>query len=132
MYDLLTKIPDGLNELKTLLETHIYNQGIAAIEKCSEAALNVNKSLLNAQFYNLHLKDPKLYVQTILDVNKKYDILVLRAFHNDKGFVAALDKPCGKFINNNAVTKLSNSSSKSPELLARYCDTLLRKRFVFI
>ena len=44
MYDLLTKIPDGLNELKNLLESHIYNQGIAAIEKCSEAALNVNKS----------------------------------------------------------------------------------------
>jgi cullin 1 len=75
-----------------------------------------------------HLKDPKLYVQTILDVHKKYDVLVLSAFHNDKGFVAALDKACGKFINNNAVTKLSNSSSKSPELLARYCDTLLRKR----
>lgn len=34
---------------------------------------------------------------------------------------------CGKFINNNAVTKHANSSSKSPELLARYCDLLLKK-----
>ena len=45
MYDLLTKIPDGLNELKILLETHIFNQGTAAIEKCSEAALNVKEMI---------------------------------------------------------------------------------------
>jgi cullin 1 len=38
-----------------------------------------------------------------------------------------LDKACGRFINNNAVTKKTNSSSKSPELLARYCDILLKK-----
>ena len=35
---------------------------------------------------------------------------------------------CGRFINNNAVTKMAQSSSKSPELLARYCDSLLKKR----
>ncbi len=66
-------------------------------------------------------------MQTILDVHRKYDILVLSAFHNDKSFVAALDKACGRFINNNAVTKKTNSASKSPELLARYCDFLLKK-----
>jgi len=33
----------------------------------------------------------------------------------------------GKFINNNSVTRQVNSSSKSPELLARYCDLLLKK-----
>ncbi len=38
---------------------------------------------------------------------------------------------CGRFINNNAVTKMVQSSSKSPELLARYCDSLLKKRCVF-
>ena len=66
-------------------------------------------------------------MQTILDVHKKYNNLVENAFHTDKGFVAALDKACGRFINANAVTKKSNSSSKSPELLARYCDFLLKK-----
>lgn len=111
MYDLVAKIPDGLVELKRLLETYIYNQGMEAIEKCCDASIN----------------DPKVYVTTILDVHKKFDLLVLSAFHNDKGFVAALDKACGRFINNNAVTKKCNSSSKSPELLARYCDLLLKK-----
>ena len=77
------------------------------------------------------LQDPKdggkLYVSTILDVHKKYNALVLTAFTNDIGFVAALDKACGKFINLNSVTKHANASSKSPELLAKYCDHLLKK-----
>ncbi|MGH0132092.1 UNVERIFIED_CONTAM: hypothetical protein FKN15_027713 [Acipenser sinensis] len=111
MYNLVSRITDGLGELKKLLETHIHNQGLAAIEKCGETALN----------------DPKMYVQTILDVHKKYNALVMSAFNNDAGFVAALDKACGRFINNNAVTKMAQSSSKSPELLARYCDSLLKK-----
>ena len=67
-----------------------------------------------------------MYVSTILDVHKKYNALVLTAFTNDSGFVASLDKACGKFINNNSVTR-PNASSKSPELLAKYCDHLLKK-----
>lgn len=106
-------------------------------------------------FYFFLFQDPKIYVQTILDVHKKYNALVMSAFNNDAGFVAALDKvrvlscfslalsvlncllqlktcsflqACGRFINNNAITKMAQSSSKSPELLARYCDSLLKKR----
>lgn len=45
MYNLVSRITDGLGELKKLLETHIHNQGLAAIEKCGEAALNVRRTL---------------------------------------------------------------------------------------
>jgi cullin 1 len=72
-------------------------------------------------------QDPKVYVSTVLAVHKKYNALVLTAFNNDSGFVAALDKACGRFININAVTKSANASSKSPELLAKFCDHLLKK-----
>merc|ERR1719186_632891 len=111
MFQLVSRIPDGLGELRNLLENHITNQGLAAIEKLGQEALN----------------EPKIYVSTILEVHKKYNALVLTAFNNDSGFVAALDKACGKFINNNAVTRLAAQSSKSPELLAKYCDLLLKK-----
>jgi len=111
MYTLVARIPDGLGELRALLESHISNQGLSAIDKCGDAAAN----------------DPKLYVSTILEVHKKYNALVLTAFNNDSGFVAALDKACGKFINQNAVTKVASSSCKSPELLAKFCDLLLKK-----
>lgn len=110
MFRLVTRIPEGLNEFRTLLETHICNEGLSAIDKCGETAT-----------------DPKVYVNTILDVHGKYNALVTCAFQSDSGFVAALDKACGRFINCNGVTKQANSSSKSPELLARYCDLLLKK-----
>ncbi|XP_059083159.1 cullin-1-like [Tigriopus californicus] len=111
MYQLVSRIDNGLGHLKSLLENHINQQGLSAIEKLGDEALN----------------DPKLYVSTILEVHKKYNALVLTAFTNDTGFVASLDKACGKFINNNAVTKRANASTKSPELLAKYCDHLLKK-----
>ncbi|XP_063226360.1 cullin-1 isoform X2 [Bacillus rossius redtenbacheri] len=111
MFQLVARILNGLGELRTLLEVHITNQGLAAIDKCGETANS----------------DPKVYVNTILEVHKKYNALVLTAFKNDSGFVASLDKACGRFINSNAVTKQANSSSKSPELLAKFCDLLLKK-----
>ena len=45
MYMLVSRISDGLGELKTLLETHIYTQGQAAIERCGDSALNVSWTL---------------------------------------------------------------------------------------
>ena len=42
MYQLVSRIPDGLGELRSLLESHITYQGTAAIEKCGESALNVS------------------------------------------------------------------------------------------
>merc|ERR1712038_245990 len=111
MFSLVSRIPDGLGELRNLLENHITAQGLAAIEKLGDDALN----------------EPKVYVSTILEVHRKYNALVLTAFNNDSGFVASLDKACGKFINNNAVTKLASQSSKSPELLAKYISLLLQK-----
>jgi len=61
-----------------------------------------------------------------LQVHKKYNDLVTGAFKNDPGFVAALDKACRRFINDNAITR-KEGTSKSPELLAKYCDSLLKK-----
>ena len=111
LYSLVSRVSEGLTSLKGLLENHITAQGNQAIEGCLEAASN----------------DPKVYVTTILDTHKKYSNLVQEAFTGEAGFVAALDKACAKFINKNAVTEQVNSSTKSPELLARFCDVLLKK-----
>ena len=42
MYSLVARIPDGLGELRVLLENHICNQGLNAIEKCGDQAFNVS------------------------------------------------------------------------------------------
>lgn len=102
MYNLVSRITDGLGELKKLLETHIHNQGLAAIEKCGEAALNVGRpqqrsaAAPHSRSPSVSPQDPKVYVQTTLDVHKKYNALVMSAFNNDAGFVAALDKVGGQ------------------------------------
>ncbi len=66
-------------------------------------------------------------MEVILKVYKKHNDLVVHAFRNDSGFVASLDKACRRFINDNAVCKSAKSASKSPELLARFTDLLLKK-----
>ena len=111
MYQLVNRVPNGLEELKKLLEKHIADQGRSAIERCGDSTLI----------------DPKIYVSTILDVHKKYAQLTQTSFSNDPGFVAALDKACRQFINKNKVTDDAKNTNKSPELLVKYCDLLLKK-----
>jgi len=111
MYTLLSRIPRGLEPLRTTLERHVQTVGLQAVQTIGTTALN----------------DPKLYVETLLRVFKKYNDLVSGAFRSDSGFVASLDKACRRFINDNAVTTVAKSSSKSPELLARFTDLLLKK-----
>ena len=45
MYQLVSRIPDGLTELRTLLEDHITQQGLSAIEREGESAHNDPKVL---------------------------------------------------------------------------------------
>ncbi|KAG7173036.1 Cullin-1-like [Homarus americanus] len=113
MYQLVSRIPDGLRELRTLLEQHITNQGLAAIDRCGDSAVN----------------DPKIYVQTILEVHRKYNSLVLTAFNNDTGFVAALDKACGRFINNNSVM-IVFKYIEDKDVFQKFYSKMLAKRLV--
>lgn len=46
MYQLVARIPNGLGELRNLLEGHIANQGLGAIDKCGDSAVNV-RSLID-------------------------------------------------------------------------------------
>ncbi|CAF3045733.1 unnamed protein product [Rotaria socialis] len=111
LFKLTNRIPNATNELKKIVENHIYEMGINTIERVSGTAIN----------------DPKVYIETVIDIHKKFLKLVQESFNGEQGFTAALDKACGKFINNNVVTQSAGSTTKSPELLARYCDALLRK-----
>lgn len=111
MYTLCDRVENGLDELRLALEKHIARQGEAALDKIADVAIN----------------DPKQYVSTILEVHKRYHSLVTCSFKNEPGFVQALDKACTSFINRNSITRKANTTSKSPELLARYCDLLLKK-----
>lgn len=64
-------------------------------------------------------------MENLLAVYKKYKQLIQDIFKGDQNFMGALDKACSSVINyrNNQ----GRSPCRSPELLAKYCDTLLKK-----
>lgn len=113
MYNLLRRLPggSGLEPLRDGFEMHVRKAGLAAVEKISPEGSDA--------------PDAKEYVKALLAVHSTYNDLVTNAFANDTEFVKSLDKACREFVNRNKVCKVT--SSKSPELLAKYCDSLLKK-----
>ncbi|THV03349.1 Cullin-domain-containing protein [Dendrothele bispora CBS 962.96] len=111
MYALLSRIPEGLEPLRKRFEQHVKQSGLSAISKISgEGSTDI---------------DPKIYVDALLDVHRKNSETVTRSFKGEAGFAASLDKACREFVNRNAAT--GTSSTKSPELIAKHADMLLRK-----
>ncbi|KAH6634455.1 Cullin [Chaetomium sp. MPI-SDFR-AT-0129] len=110
MYSLLSRIPDGLDPLRTKFETHVRNAGLAAVAKVASDADKL---------------EPKVYVDALLEIHTQYQGLVKRAFRDEPEFTRSLDNACREFVNRNDVCK--SGSNKSPELLAKYTDVLLRK-----
>ncbi|KAK7040956.1 ubiquitin ligase (cullin) of SCF [Paramarasmius palmivorus] len=114
MYALLSRIPEGLEPLRKRFEAHVKQSGLAAITK-----------LVGEGGQNTENMEPKVYVDALLAVHKKNAEVVTRSFRGEAGFAASLDKACREFVNRNAAT--GTSSTKSPELIAKHTDLLLRK-----
>ncbi|GAB7349008.1 hypothetical protein MBLNU459_g7981t3 [Dothideomycetes sp. NU459] len=110
MYKLLARIPEGLDPLRTRFESHVLRAGNAAVEKVAAAGDSV---------------DPKTYVDALLEVHSKYSDLVTYAFNGESEFVRSLDNACRNYVNRNAICK--SGSTRSPELLSKHADTLLKK-----
>ncbi|KAI9811869.1 MAG: hypothetical protein M1827_005220 [Pycnora praestabilis] len=110
MYKLLSRITDGLDPLRNRFETHVRKAGLAAVEKVAAEGENM---------------EPKVYVDALLEVHTQYQNLVNQAFTGESEFVRSLDNACREFVNRNKVCK--SGTTKSPELLAKYTDTLLKR-----
>jgi cullin 2 len=67
---------------------------------------------------------PQYFVENLLQVHKQHFALIKEVFNGDQSFIGALDKACAAVINHRVNSKLP---CRSPELLARYCDGLLKK-----
>ncbi|RKF53856.1 Cullin-1 [Golovinomyces cichoracearum] len=110
MYSLLSRITDGLEPLRTKFEAHVRKAGLMAVAKVCEDAEKL---------------EPKVYVDALLEIHDQYQSLVKQAFKDEPEFTRSLDNACREFVNRNQVCK--SGSNKSPELLAKYSDTLLKK-----
>ncbi|KAG7210335.1 hypothetical protein KM043_011873 [Ampulex compressa] len=105
-YALLRPLPFGLAPLVQKLTQHITQQGLQAIGPL--------------QGENVHTQ----FVESMLDVHSKYSDLIKDVFKSDQAFIGALDKACSAVVNYRPVPK---QPARAPELLAKYCDSLLKK-----
>lgn len=107
MYKLLKPIDGGLKTLIQQVQTHITQVGLDAIKQVSNSD-----------------NPPKTFVESFIQVYKKHSELITNIFNGDQLFVSALDKACSAIINHRLNPQ---QPCRSPELLAKYCDSLLRK-----
>ena len=110
MYRLLQRIQGGLDPLRTRFETHVRKAGEDAVEKVAADGESL---------------EPKIYVDALLEVHSRYASLVNEAFAGESEFVRSLDSACKEFVNRNKIC--STSTTRSPELLAKYSDNLLKR-----
>jgi cullin 1 len=110
---LLSRVPEGLEALQGKFEEHVKRAGLAAVSK-----------LVDERGTIIHSLNPEMYVNALLDVHRNNAEMVSRGFLGEAGFVVSLDKACREFVNRNAAT--GSLSTKSPELLVRHIDMLLR------
>ena len=116
MYTLLSRFQEGLKLFRKKFEAHVKLSSLSAIEKLVS---QTGATAANAEV------DPKAYVNALLEVYHKNSETVNISFKGEAGFAATLDKACQEFVNRNAAT--GGSSTKSPELIAKHLDMLLRK-----
>lgn len=106
MYQLLSPINGGLLELVREVEEHIKRIGLAAVKDIT------NESA------------PGQFVDAVLEVHTRYSELIHSVFSGDQKFIGALDKACAAIVNYRPSPRVQ---CRFPELVARYCDTLLKK-----
>ncbi|EFN72643.1 Cullin-5 [Camponotus floridanus] len=136
MLKLMDRVPDGVSPMLRNLEEHIASAGLTDMM----AAVDVIT------------QDSEKYVERLLDLFHRFSTLVKEAFDDDPRFLTARDKAYKLVVNDATVFKLelptrqgsgiSSASvlnnrpitnnnglaeSKCPELLANFCDMLLRK-----
>ena len=105
MYRLLKPIHGAQQVLLDEIQNHVKQQGLEAI-----SGLQGDSTATD-------------FVENVLAVHKKYRGLITGVFQGDQAFVGAMDKAMTAVINH----RQPKMASKSPELLARYCDSLLKK-----
>jgi len=106
IYPLLRSVKDGIGILIAELLEHIKAQGLETVR--------------GLKGENVHIQ----FVESMLAVHKKYKELIQDVFHGDQNFIGALDKACSSVVNHRPNPKMA---CRSPEMLAKYCDSLLKK-----
>jgi cullin-5 len=121
IYRLAHRTPNGSKVIKETLFHYIRREGLdQMIQNANDVTSDCDK-----------------YVEQLLEMHGRFTTLIEKAFNNDSKYLTERDKAFKEIVNNTEVFKLDVSKnykgpieSRSPELLAIYCDQLLRKSAV--
>ncbi|KAJ0022736.1 hypothetical protein NQD34_014870 [Periophthalmus magnuspinnatus] len=105
MYTLLRAVSNGLPHMIQELQVHIHNEGLRGTSNLSQENM------------------PTQFVESVLEVHSKFVQLINTVLNGDQHFMSALDKALTSVVN----YREPKSICKAPELLAKYCDNLLKK-----
>lgn len=133
LYNLMQRDFALLPKLAKKFELYVKTAGeneiseILSIQKANFMNEGNGKRPINVQ----QLLSPKEYIKKLIEVHDTFNKITENCFENDPLFTKALDNACKAFVNSNefALPKgsLKSATSKSPEMLAKYCDQLLKK-----
>ncbi|GAB5592584.1 hypothetical protein Unana1_07484 [Umbelopsis nana] len=106
-YNLLLRVPNGLKPMLVMYENYVAQRGKAILEKLGNSVA----------------KDPKSYVELLLELHNKFYALNKDTFSSNPTFTAAVDKAFRTIVNDTT----TNPNANGPEILARYCDMMLKR-----
>lgn len=129
MYKLLSRVPSTLEPLADSLKRYIENDAVKVIEEIKKGgeSTNANDEEAGKPRKPNGPVNPKVYIHSLIAVYLKFNDVVNGAFQKDPIFIRALDNACKNFVNKNSIAMINpKSSSKTPEILARYADAFMR------
>uniref|UniRef100_A0A2N9EC38 Cullin family profile domain-containing protein n=1 Tax=Fagus sylvatica TaxID=28930 RepID=A0A2N9EC38_FAGSY len=113
MYRLYHKIPKGLDPVSTIFKQHVTAEGTALVQQAEDAA--------SSQAANGAGVQEQVLVRKIIELHDKYMTYVNDCFLNHSLFHKALKEAFEVFCNKTV------GGSSSAELLATFCDNILKK-----
>lgn len=116
MYRLFHQIPKGLEPVALIFRQHVTDEGMALVKQAEDAASNKKaekKDMVGAQ--------EQAFVRKVIELHDKYLQYVNDCFVNHSLFHKALKEAFENFCNKGV------GGSTSAELLATFCDNLLKK-----
>ncbi|KAH9615393.1 hypothetical protein KSS87_019632, partial [Heliosperma pusillum] len=103
MYRLYSKVPKGLEPIGSIFKQHITDEGTALVQQAEDAALS------------------KVFIRKVIELHDKFMAYVTDSFQSHTIFHKALKEAFEVFLNKGV------SGSSSAELLATFCDNILKK-----
>uniref|UniRef100_A0A803KZQ6 Cullin family profile domain-containing protein n=1 Tax=Chenopodium quinoa TaxID=63459 RepID=A0A803KZQ6_CHEQI len=114
MYRLYSKVPRGLEPIGVIFKTHITDEGTVLVQQAEDAATSKAETGSGGSH-------EQVFVRKVIELHDKFMVYVIECFSSHTIFHKALKEAFEVFLNKGV------AGSTSAELLATFCDNILKK-----